>query len=121
VLRLWSGSGTPEAERFATTQLRLAGSPAISAGDVPTLGAWVMAGADLAAHRGELATARELWALAMRLGARVVYPLQEGYRPPLLEALGDTEQRVLAMAPWRTRSAAVVATRARELMTALLA
>jgi hypothetical protein len=124
VLRLWtaqaSGAGSPEADRLAAAQLRLAREPALSQGDIPNLGAWTLAGAELAGHRGADDEARELWSLALRLSARAVYPFQDGYTPQLTAILGEPADREAAQAPWRSQPASAVIARARELMTALL-
>jgi len=127
VLRLWTAQAAPdpagihEADRTAVTQLRLAREPALSTGDIPALGVWGLAGAELAAHRGSADVAGELVGLAMRLSARVVYPFQEGYTPRLTAALGGPADREAAQARWRSQPASAVIARLRELMTALLA
>lgn len=126
VLRLWAADIAPSptdadaADRFAVAQLQASRFDAFSTGDLPTLAAWALAGAELAAHRGRDEVARELWAVAVRLGARVVYPFQESHHPRLSRALGDQEQREALLRPWRSSSVSAVIARVRELMAEVL-
>lgn len=126
VLRLWAVDIAPSpddvvaADRYAVAQLQASRFDAFATGDLPTLAAWALAGAELAAHRGCDDVARELWAVAVRLGARVVYPFQEGHHPRLSRALGDHEQREALLGPWRSSSVPAVIARVRELMAEVL-
>jgi hypothetical protein len=126
VLRLRAADIAPSpsdrvgADEFAVSQLRAARPDALSTGDIPTLAAWALAGAELAAYRGRDDDARELWALAARLGARVVYLFQEGHGPHLRRALGDRQQREPLLAGWRARPIPVGIDRMRALMAELI-
>ena len=75
------------ADARAVELLRLARDEALSIMDTPVLGSCALAGAELAAHRGEVDTARELAALGARLGANVVYQFQDGPSDRLAAAL----------------------------------
>jgi hypothetical protein len=125
-MRLWAAAVAPdsrddaEADRFTVAQLVAAEPDALSTGDIPALGAWALAGAELAAHRGQYDQARELWAIAVRLGARVILPFQDGYGPRLTDALGGPEHQQALLLPWRGRSVAAITARVRELAGQLL-
>ncbi|MBX6751548.1 MAG: transcriptional regulator, partial [Micromonosporaceae bacterium] len=126
ILRLWAADIAPSptdaiaADQFAVAQLQAARADALSIGDLPTLSAWALAGAELAAHRGRDDIARDLWAVAVRLGARMVYPFQEGHGSRLSRVLGDQQQREALLRPWRSSSVPAVTGRVRELMAELL-
>jgi predicted ATPase len=124
VLRVWvaqaAAAGDQDAERFAAAQLRVARDPALSTGDIPTIGGWALAGAELAAHRGSDDLARALWALALRLSARVVYPFQERHGPRLAQVLAEPAQREAVQARSRNQPSAAIIVEVRELMATLL-
>ena len=61
--------------------------------DMPVLGSYALGAAELAAYRDDLGSARELWAIGMRLGANVTLLFQLGLGARLAEALGDTDSR----------------------------
>jgi predicted ATPase len=107
-------------EARAATLLSVARDEALSSHDMPVLGSWALGGAALAAHRGDVALARELWTLGVRLGANVVSLFQQGYGARLTAALGDEEGREPLLAFWREPPMASVIDRIRELMDPLL-
>jgi len=126
ILRLWAADiapapdDAPAADRFAVAQLQAGRVDAFALGDLPTLAAWALAGAELAAFRGRDGAARELWAAAVRLGARMLYPFQEAHGPRLVRALGGQQEREALMRPWRSSSVPAVVARIRELTADLL-
>ncbi|WP_405097463.1 BTAD domain-containing putative transcriptional regulator [Micromonospora sp. NBC_01412] len=119
--RVPGGDADAHAHAHAVALLRLARDEALSSRDLPVIGALVVGGAELAAHRGDVAAARELAALGTRLGAndRTFFPPEGGER--LNAALGDEEQREPSLAAWRERPIAAATARIRELMEDLLA
>jgi predicted ATPase/DNA-binding SARP family transcriptional activator len=125
VLHLWVGDvrPTPGADDSAVALLALVRDEMQIIRDSPLVGTWALGGAELAAFRGDAATARELWALGTRLGAHrgILFPLPPGERGRLGILLGDEEQRDKALAAVRGHSLAAISSRVRELMAALLA
>ncbi|MEU8257545.1 BTAD domain-containing putative transcriptional regulator [Micromonospora inaquosa] len=109
------------ADAHAVALLTLARDDALSSKDLPVIGAWAEGGAELAAYRGEVETARELFALGTRVGTHVGTFFPPGKAERLDAALGDEEQREPLLAVWRERSVAAAASRIRELMNDLLA
>ncbi|MET8121899.1 BTAD domain-containing putative transcriptional regulator [Micromonospora sp. NPDC005189] len=109
------------ADTHAVALLTLARDEAFSSKDLPVIGAWAQGGAELAAHRGDVAVARELFALGTRIGTHVGVFFPPGDAERLNAALGDEEQREPLLAVWRERPVAAVVARIRELMDDLLA
>ncbi|MEH0931221.1 BTAD domain-containing putative transcriptional regulator [Micromonospora sp. CPCC 205558] len=101
--------------------LTLAREDALSSKDLPIIGAWAQGGAELAAYRGDDATARELFTLGARIGTHVGMFFPPGDAERLDAALGDEEQRESLLARWREWPVAAAAARIRELMDDLLA
>ncbi|MEU1590743.1 BTAD domain-containing putative transcriptional regulator [Micromonospora sp. NPDC005710] len=104
----------------AAAMLSLVRDDALASRDLPVIGAWASGGAELAAYREDDAAARELSALARRIGTQMemFFPAENGER--LNAILGDEEQREPLLAVWRARPAAAAVTRIRELMDDLL-
>jgi hypothetical protein len=124
ILYLWLAQAWPDsgdATERAVELLRLAGAEVRAAHDSPVYGAWAMAGAELAAHRGAEETARELRALGIRSGATVsnLFPPGDGKRLAALHR--EEEQGESSLSAWRERPFAAANARIAELMTALLA
>ncbi|MET8280643.1 BTAD domain-containing putative transcriptional regulator [Micromonospora sp. NPDC005174] len=115
------GLSGADAAAQAATLLALARDDALNSKDLPVIGAWASGGADLAAYRDDIATTRELSALARRLGTHMelFFPSERSER--LDAALGNEEQRESLLAVWRARPVAAAVTRVRELMEDLLA
>ncbi|MDG4780935.1 BTAD domain-containing putative transcriptional regulator [Micromonospora sp. WMMD961] len=113
-------SGT-DATAQAVALLSLARDDALTSRDLPVIGAWASGGAELAASRGDVDAARELSALAKRIGTQIemFFPFENGER--LNAILGDEEQREPLLAAWRERPPAAAISRIRELMDDLLA
>ncbi|MET8089240.1 BTAD domain-containing putative transcriptional regulator [Micromonospora sp. NPDC005220] len=105
----------------AVALLTLAREDALSSKDLPIIGAWAQGGAELAAHRGDDATTRELFTLSTRIGTHVGIFFPPGDAERLDAALGDEKQRESLLARWRGRPAAAAVARIRELMDDLLA
>ncbi|MEV4122301.1 BTAD domain-containing putative transcriptional regulator [Micromonospora sp. NPDC049645] len=105
----------------AAAMLSLARDDALTSRDLPVIGAWASGGAELAAYRDDVDTARELSALAQRIGTQIemFFPSENGER--LTAILGDEELREPLLAAWRERPAAAAISRIRELMDDLLA
>ncbi|MDG4809621.1 BTAD domain-containing putative transcriptional regulator [Micromonospora sp. WMMD1120] len=122
VLRLRLARVRPGAEPFdqAAALLALARDEALGSNDLPVIGAWALGGAELAAHRGDAATARDLFVLGSRIGGHVGIFLPPGDQERLSAALGTEEQREPLQAAWRERPVAAVVARIRELMDDLL-
>ncbi|MGC4769101.1 AfsR/SARP family transcriptional regulator [Micromonospora sp. DT44] len=114
------GASGTDAAAQAATLLALARDDALNSKDLPVIGAWASGGADLAAYRDDIATTRELSALAKRLGTHMelFFPSERSER--LDAALGNEEQRESLLAVWRARPVAAAVTRVRELMEDLL-
>jgi hypothetical protein len=110
----------PHADARAVQLLVLAGDEAIPLLDSPVLGSWALAGAELAAYRGDVERARELWSLGVRLGANIRSLFNPDYGERLTAALGDEDGRAAIRAPWRDRSVMEVKNRVAELMEALV-
>ena len=89
VLHLWVAEATADAR--ATAILRHVRTEVLTVHDRPLLGAWAMGGAELAAFRGDTATARDLWAMGTRVGANVNRFFPQGRGERLAAALGDRE------------------------------
>jgi hypothetical protein len=79
-----------------------------------------MGAAELAAHRDDPGSARELWAIGMRLGANVTLLFHLGLSARLAGALGGTGSRDAELERWRTRPATEAADRIRVLTATLL-
>ncbi|MFJ6151347.1 BTAD domain-containing putative transcriptional regulator [Micromonospora profundi] len=101
--------------------LTLARDDALASRDLPVIGAWALGGAELAAYRGDVGVARELAALATRIGSHVESFFPPGYGERLIATLGDEEQREPLLAAWRERPVAMATARIRDLMGDLLA
>jgi len=127
VIHLWVAEARPAAGTTAgagaraTEALRRSRTEVLAAHDRPLLGAWAMGGAELAAFRGDAATARELWAMGTRVGANIgrVFPQGRGER--LAEALGDRASRESLLAEAGGLKGTVVYSRIGALMDDLLA
>lgn len=104
----------------AVELLELARVEAQSMADMPVLGSFALGAAELAAYRGDVATARELWALGVRLGASLVLQFQLRLADRLVLTLGDQETQDASTAAARTLSSPEAAARIRAL-TAVLA
>jgi predicted ATPase/DNA-binding SARP family transcriptional activator len=89
VIHLWVAETTAGAR--ATDALRHVRTEVLTAHDRPLFGAWAMGGAELAAFRGDTATARELWAMGTRVGGNVNRFFPQGRGERLAAALGDRE------------------------------
>ncbi|SCF37076.1 BTAD domain-containing putative transcriptional regulator [Micromonospora saelicesensis] len=113
-------SGT-DATIQAAAMLSLARDDALTSRDLPVIGAWASGGAEFAAYRGDVDTARELAVLAKRIGTQIemFFPFENGER--LNAILGNEEQREPLLAAWRERPPAAAVSRIRELMDDLLA
>ncbi|MEU8184260.1 BTAD domain-containing putative transcriptional regulator [Micromonospora sp. NPDC049044] len=109
------------ADARAVAALIVARDEALSSNDLPVIGAWAQGGAELAAHRNDVTTARELFALATRTGTHAGTFFPPGDPERLNAALGDEEQREPLLAVWRGRPVAAAVARIRELMDDLLA
>ncbi|MET8043621.1 BTAD domain-containing putative transcriptional regulator [Micromonospora sp. NPDC005215] len=109
------------ADARVVAALVLARDEALSSNDLPVIGAWAQGGAELAAHRGDVEAARELFALATRAGTHAGTFFPPGDAERLDAALGDEEQREPLLAVWRERSVAAAVARIREVMNDLLA
>ncbi|WP_328615299.1 hypothetical protein OHS18_47765 [Amycolatopsis sp. NBC_00355] len=116
VLHLWLGAGPR-----ATDTLRQVRTEVLTAHDRPLLGAWAMGGAELAAFRGEVPTARELWAMGTRVGANASQFAPQGRGERLAAALGDRESRELLLAEAGGLAGTALHDRIRTLMDELLA
>ncbi|MBQ1018662.1 transcriptional regulator [Micromonospora sp. D93] len=105
----------------AAAMLSLARDDALTSRDLPVIGAWASGGAELAAYRGDVDSARELAVLAKRIGTQIemFFPFENGER--LNAILGNEEQREPLLAAWRERPPAAAVSRIRELMDDLLA
>ncbi|MFI6761487.1 BTAD domain-containing putative transcriptional regulator [Micromonospora sp. NPDC050417] len=113
------GSGD-DADAHATALLTLARDEAMSSKDLPVIGAWALGGAELAAHRGDVPTTLELWALGTRIGTNIGLLLPPGESERLTAALGDEERREPLVAALRAQSATSVAARIQQVMDDLL-
>jgi hypothetical protein len=102
------------------TLLTRARADALSSSDMLTLGSWALGGAALAAHRGDVERARELWALGVRLSSGVAYLFQQGYGERLTAALGTGADRESLLATWSDLTVAERTGRVRALMDELL-
>ncbi|WP_028045458.1 BTAD domain-containing putative transcriptional regulator [Cellulomonas sp. URHE0023] len=102
-------------EQRALELLELAGQDAQTMVDMPVLGSYALGVAELAAHRGRTADARELWSLGIRLGANLAMLFQLGLGSTLASTLGDDDAREETLALWRDRPGPEVAARIREL------
>ncbi|KAB1941155.1 transcriptional regulator [Micromonospora sp. ALFpr18c] len=110
-----------DASALPAAMLTLSRDEAFASKDLPVIGAWALGGAELAAHRGDVAAARELFALGTRIGSHVGAFFPPGNGERLTAVLGSEEQREPLLAAWRERPGAVVVARIRELMGDLLA
>jgi hypothetical protein len=88
--------------------------------DVPAMGSWAMAAATLAAHLGERAEARELWALGERCGANLIQLFDSGADARAEAVLGSADERAERAAAWRERPVTEVTDRIRELADKVL-
>jgi hypothetical protein len=118
VVDLWIAEARAAPGTTAADTLRQSRAEVMTAHDRPLLGAWAMAGAELAAFRGDTATARELWALGTRVGANVSRFFPQGRGVRLAAALGDRE---LLLTEAAELTGAVASVRINELMDDLLA
>ncbi|MFI5925787.1 AfsR/SARP family transcriptional regulator [Micromonospora sp. NPDC051543] len=100
----------------AAALLALSRDDALSSRDLPVIGSWASGGAELAAYRDEVGAARELFALARRLGTHMETFFPAGRAERLDTALGDEEQRESSLAAWRARPVAAAVNRIAELM-----
>ncbi|GIJ43303.1 hypothetical protein Val02_01890 [Virgisporangium aliadipatigenens] len=105
-------------DALAAHALRHSRDEVLNAHDRPLLGSWAMGGAELAAFRGDTATARELWALATRVGTNVGWHFPQGRGERLAAALGDRRSREALLEGVGARTGAV---RIGVLMDALVA
>jgi hypothetical protein len=105
---------------YAVDALRRSRAEVLSAHDRPLLGSWAMGGAELAAFRGDSATARELWALATRVGTNVGWHFPQGRGARLAAALGERDGRAALLAGVGALTGAAVHARIGALMDALL-
>ncbi|GEL94017.1 AfsR/SARP family transcriptional regulator [Cellulomonas composti] len=63
--------------------------------DMPVVGSWALGGAELAASRGDVPAATELWALGLRFGANLAaLSFELGAVPSLGDTLVDATERV---------------------------
>ncbi|OWU99083.1 transcriptional regulator [Micromonospora wenchangensis] len=124
VLRLRIAEVWPAARRDVdlrvTELLATAGAEALSSRDLPVIGTWALGGAELAAWRDDVGTARELFALGTRLGSNSAAFFPSGIGERLTAALGDEARREPLLAGWRARPAPAAAARIGELMDDLL-
>ncbi|MGX4654472.1 BTAD domain-containing putative transcriptional regulator [Micromonospora sp. SCSIO 07396] len=124
VLRLRIAEVWPAARRDvdlrATELLATAGAEALSSRDLPVIGTWALGGAELAAWRDDVGTARELFALGTRLGSNSAAFFPSGIGERLTAALGDEARREPLLAGWRARPAPAAVARIGELMDDLL-
>jgi hypothetical protein len=124
VLRLWVAEARPTTAAVdgqAADTLRHSRTDVLAAHDRELLGAWAMGGAELAAFRGDAAAARELWALATRVGVNASRFFPQGRGERLAAALGDRESREPLLAETGTLPGTVVHGRITALMDDLLA
>ncbi|MEU0548682.1 BTAD domain-containing putative transcriptional regulator [Micromonospora sp. NPDC005979] len=108
------------ADARAASLLSAARDDALTSRDLPVIGAWASGGAELAASRGDVETARELFAIARRIGTHMEMFLPAGQGEQLIAALGDESRREQLLAAWRERPVAVAVARIRALMDDLL-
>ncbi|MBO9556611.1 MAG: transcriptional regulator [Cellulomonas sp.] len=111
---------SPLARDRARALLRLAGSDASATTDMPVLGSYALGLADLAAHEGRDAQARELWALGTRLGANLMAMFRFVLGDRLATVLGDEEERAAAVARLRSQTAMTLGPRIHELAADIL-
>ncbi|MGI5242476.1 BTAD domain-containing putative transcriptional regulator [Dactylosporangium sp. CA-139066] len=104
-------NGAQDAPRAAEL-LAGARDEAIAGIDVPAMGSWAQGVAALAAHAGDEAASRELWALGERCAASTWQLFEHGADPTLEAALGPPGDRTAA---WRERPMTEVTDRIREL------
>ncbi|WP_433088353.1 ATP-binding protein [Dactylosporangium sp. CA-052675] len=123
VLYLWVAEAHPAAGAGAraTEALRDCRADVLAAHDRPVLGAWAMGGAELAAFRGDPAAARELWALATRIGANIGLFFALGRGERLTAAVGDQDSRDDLLATAAGLTGVLAARRIGALMDDLLA
>ncbi|WP_146846698.1 BTAD domain-containing putative transcriptional regulator [Cellulomonas terrae] len=105
---------TASADR-AVELLGAATTDAVGTTDMPVLGTWALGFAELAAHRGDVDRARELWALGTRLGANLVMFFQLGIGGTTAELIGDEATREALLARWRALPPGQAAARVRTL------
>jgi hypothetical protein len=107
-------------ELRALELLELAGQDGQNMLDMPVLGSYALGVAELAALRGRVADARELWSLGIRLGANLALIFQLGLGATLAEVLGGDDDRDATLALWRDRPGPEAAARVRELASGIL-
>jgi predicted ATPase len=119
--------GADGADEGAAELLALVGDEIRTLSDVPVLGSWALGGATLAAHRGDVERARQLWALGMRLGANAAHLIRDGNDERLAAALDSRADHEPFPTPPPTDpalppglSVAEAGARVRELMDELL-
>nr|BFE57069.1 BTAD domain-containing putative transcriptional regulator [Dactylosporangium thailandense] len=88
--------------------------------DAPALGSWALCAAALAAHLGDPASARELWALGERCSPVAMHLFDPGADPVLDAAREPDPAAERRLAAWRTRPMTEVTDRIRELVDVLL-
>ncbi|MFI5906932.1 BTAD domain-containing putative transcriptional regulator [Dactylosporangium sp. NPDC051541] len=120
VIHLWTATTDPPAAAKATNALRDARDDVLTAHDRPLLGTWALGGAELAAFRGDTATARELWSLGTRVGANTSRFAPAGRGEPLTAALTDHQTRTRLLTQAAATPGTAAYTRIATLMTTLL-
>ncbi|HEX7805660.1 MAG TPA: hypothetical protein VF413_05815, partial [Cellulomonas sp.] len=108
-------SGRPDAVREGIVLLDGALPGALATRDVPVVSTIALGYAELAAYRGDMARARELWSLAMRLGSHTAL-LFGAPTGALARALGDDASR----GRLRAQAEALTSAEATVRLTALL-
>lgn len=124
VVRLWIAGtvrSSPDVHIRAADTLRRSRPEVLAAHDRELVGAWAMGGAELAASRGETEPARELWALATRVGVNVGRFFPQGRGERLAAALGGQDGREPLLAETARLRGTVAHRRITALMDALLA
>ncbi|WP_433075747.1 hypothetical protein ACQP1P_29870 [Dactylosporangium sp. CA-052675] len=104
-------------ERCSPVAMHLfdSGAEAVGGIDVPALGSWALCAAALAAHLGDPATARELWALGERCAPVAMHLFGPGADPVLDAAREPGPAARQRLAVWRMRPMTEVTDRIREL------
>lgn len=109
------GAHTTASMDRAVELLRAAAADAAATSDMPVLGTFAIGFAELAAYRGEVDRAHELWALGTRLGANLVPYFQVGLGGSTAEPVGDDTARAELLERWQAVRPAQAAARVREL------
>ncbi|MDM7829851.1 BTAD domain-containing putative transcriptional regulator [Cellulomonas edaphi] len=108
------------AEERATRLLRGAGNDALASSDMPVVGTYALALAELAAFRGLTEVTVELYAMGMRLGANLQMMFELDEDGAVAAIVGDEPARSAAVEPVRNLRAQTVAARVRALTDDLL-